>query len=116
MQRQTTAKLLLTAAFVFVLGYFGIDKFTHPLNWIGWIPNWMEGLLSLPKATWLQIVGTFEVLLALLLLMPIRAVRQTGAILIALHIVAILTQVGWNDIAIRDIGLLLSIIALLSLI
>ncbi len=116
MQRQTTAKLLLTAAFVFVLGYFGVDKFAHPLIWIGWIPSWIDGLFTLPRETWLQIIGSFEVLLALLLLMPIRAVRQTGTILIALHFTGILTQVGWNDIAIRDIGLLLADIALLSLI
>lgn len=116
MRRQTTAKLLLTAGLVLVLGFFGIDKFTHPLMWIGWIPSWMDGFLNLPKETWLQIIGSFEVLLALLLLMPIRAVRQTGTILVALHFTGILTQVGRNDISIRDIALLLADIALLSLI
>jgi hypothetical protein len=49
-------------------------------------------------------------------LIPVRLVRQIGAIMIALHLVAILTQVGWNDIAVRDIGLLLSALALLALI
>lgn len=115
MQRQSTAKFLLLAALAFVFGYFGIDKFVSPEIWIGWIPLWMDGLLGMSLDTWLSMIGALEVLFALLLVIPIRLVQRTGAVLIALHLLGILTQVGWNDIAVRDIGLLLADLALLFL-
>ncbi|HVW66820.1 MAG TPA: hypothetical protein VHA78_03755 [Candidatus Peribacteraceae bacterium] len=114
MQRQKVVKWLLIAALVFVFGDFGIDKFAHPDIWIGWIPNWMDGLGGLPKSSWLQLIGALEVLFALMLLIPVRAIQKAGAILIVLHLVGVLTQVGWNDVAVRDIGLMISAIALLA--
>jgi len=114
MQNHKYAHGLLTTAIVLVFLYFGIDKFVHPVLWMGWIPLWMDGLLTIPVDIWLMIIGAFEILLALFLLFPIRKVRQIGCILIALHLVAILTQVGWNDIGVRDTGLLLA--ALLTLV
>lgn len=115
MERSRLARGVLIAALAFVFGTFGVDKFVHPLIWIGWMPLWTDGLLGFSKDVWLQITGAIEVLLAILLLMPIRKMRQTGAILVVLHFVAVLTQTGWNDIAIRDIGLLLSSITLFLL-
>ena len=115
MQRNLIAQFLLTAALVLVFGYFGIDKFVHPELWLGWIPLWMDNVLGLPREMWLKVIGASEAFFALLLLIPLRRVRMTGAILIALHLVAILTQVGWNDIAVRDLGLLLASLSLLFL-
>lgn len=115
MQRKTVAIILLALGLAFVFGAFGIGKFEDPLLWIGWMPAWMDGLLGLPQSTWLRIVGLTEILLALLLLIPVRTVQRVAAILMALHLLGVLTQTGWNDIAIRDIGLLLSSLALLFL-
>ena len=115
MQRKDAAPLLLIAGLAFVFGYFGIDKLVHPEFWLGWIPLWMEGLLGVSRNTWLILIALFEIVLALLLLIPIRTVRKVGALLVALHLVGIMTQVGWNDIAVRDIGLLMSTLALMLL-
>lgn len=112
MQRESYAKWLLIAGLAFVFGYFGIDKFVHPDIWIGWMPTWMDGLLGLNRDVWLNITGAAEVVIAVLLLIPVRVVQRAGAILVALHLIAVLTQVGWNDVGIRDIGLLLSAISL----
>lgn len=114
MQRHSAAKFILIACLVFVFGYFGIDKLIHPDYWIGWIPEWM-GNFGLSRNAWLTVIGLTEALFAILLLIPVRRVQQAGAVLIALHLVAILTQVGWNDVGVRDIGLLLSSLALLFL-
>lgn len=116
MQRKGFANLLLTIGLAFVFGYFGVDKLLHPDNWIGWIPLWMEGMLTFSRYGWLTLIGLSEMLFALLLLIPVRIVRQTGTVLIALHLVAILTQTGWNDVAVRDIGLLFMALGLFSLI
>ena len=112
MQRESYAKWLLIAGLAFVFGYFGIDKFVHPDIWIGWMPMWMEGLMGMTREMWLPIIGASEVMLAVMLIIPVRIIQRIGAILVALHLVAILTQVGWNDIGIREIGLLMSALSL----
>ena len=115
MQRKSVAQILLTVALALVFGFFGIDKFLSPIVWIGWIPQWMEGFLSLHRDAWLRVIGLTELLLALLILIPVQKIRQIGVILICIHLIAILTQTGWNDIGVRDAGLLLSALALLFL-
>lgn len=112
MQRTSITKWLLIAGLAFVFWNFGIDKFIHPEIWIGWMPLWMDGLMGLPRETWLSIVGASETFFAILLLIPVRKVRMAGAILVAVHLAVILTQVGWNDIGVRDIGLMMSALAL----
>ncbi len=107
---------MLIAAFVLVFGCFGIDKFLNPLLWMGFLPVWMNGLLNQPLDVWIKIIGTMEIALAVLLLIPYWRVRQVAGILIALHLVAVLAQVGWNDIGVRDLGLLLASTAMVRLI
>ena len=116
MERRRLAALVLTAGTVLVFGVFGAQKLYAPELWIQWMPSWIDGMMGLTKARWLTVIGISEVLLALLLLFPFRRVRQIGAILVCLHLVGIITQVGWNEIGIRDIGLLAGAIALLMLI
>ena len=115
MQRKYGARLLLTLGLVFVFGYFGIDKLRDPLLWIGWMPLWMEGLLGLTRDTWLTVIGVLEIILAALILIPVQRVRLAGVLLMALHLVGVLTQTGLNEIAVRDVGLLCSALALLAL-
>ncbi len=105
--------LILGLAFVFIV--FGVDKFVRPILWIGWMPAWIDGFLGYSKDIWLKIFGVQEVIFGALLLVPHRRIRQLGSILISPHLVAILTQTGWNDIAVRDIGLLAASISLFFL-
>jgi uncharacterized membrane protein len=116
MQRPSNPDIILTLGLAFVFGTFGIDKFLNPNDWLQWIPMWMEGLLSFPRTTWLSIIGFSEIVMALMILVPIRQIRQIGLVLMALHLLGILTQTGWNDVAVRDIGLLAAVIALLFLV
>ncbi len=79
------------------------------------MPAWLEGFAGLSRETWMQVTAVLEIIFGLLVLVPHRNIRRLGALLMALHLVAVLTQTGWNDIAVRDIGLLASSIALLLL-
>ena len=115
LQRNAVAKAILTFELVLIFGYFGIDKFVHPLNWIGWIPLWMDGLMGMPKQTWLMIIGTQETLSAILILIPMRRVRQFACLFIVAQMAVILTQVGVNEMGARDFGILLSSLALFLL-
>ncbi len=109
------AKYSLVIALAFVFLVFGIGKFTTPLAWIGFLPAWMDGLMGFSKNIWLQIIAVSEIAMAILITIPNHYVRKTGAVLIVLHLLAVLWQVGWNDIAVRDTGLLLSGIGLFFL-
>lgn len=99
------ARLTLAIGLAFVLGYFGIDKFIHPLNWIAWMPNWMDGLAGMSTNTWLSLIGGFETLLALGLYTPWKNIQHWTALIVALHLTSVVLVVGWNDIGIRDAGL-----------
>ncbi len=112
MSSAVTARNVLLCGLAFIFLSFGVDKFVHPLLWIGWIPTWMDGLWGMTSSQWLQIIGASEALIGAALLFPVRLVRQIATIVAALHLVTILTQVGWNDIAVRDIGLLAMTVAL----
>ena len=116
MDRKRLPEFVLVAGLVLVFGWFGIDKFLNPLLWIGFMPSSMDGLFGIPITTWLIIVGIGEIVLAVLVILPNHKVRKVGAALMALHLIAIIFQVGWNDIGVRDIGLLASSVALLLLI
>ena len=115
MERKHFAVWILIAAQVFVFGWFGIDKLRNSLMWIGFLPAWMDGFLQVGSDVWVVGIGFVEIFLAILLLVPIRRVRQIAVTLMALHLLGVLTQVGWNDVGVRDIGLLLSSVALLIL-
>lgn len=106
MSSTQNARLTLALGLAFVLGYFGIDKFLHPLNWILWMPDWMEGLAGISTHAWLLAIGAFEALLALGLCIPWKGIQHWSALLTTLHLTSIvLFAVGWNDIGIRDAGL-----------
>ncbi|MDB4978288.1 MAG: hypothetical protein JWM56_474 [Candidatus Peribacteria bacterium] len=111
-KRARYVRLVLILGIAFVFGYFGIDKFVHPLVWIGWIPVWMNGLGGLSKNIWLQIIGCVEILSAVSLFIPNRKVRLIATTVIIIQLLGILTQTGWNDLAVRDISILLSAITL----
>lgn len=116
MQSISAARFLLICGLAFVFLYFGIDKLVHPVVWIGWMPPWMEGLGGFTSVEWLKAVAVGEIVIGVLMLIPFRALQKVGAFLAALHLIAVLTQTGWNDIAVRDIGLLFMAMSLLLLI
>jgi uncharacterized membrane protein len=107
MSRITTARWTLILGLAFIFLYFGIVKFTEPKAWIGWMPAWIDGLFSIDVNTWLKIIGATEIALGIMILVPVRFVQQLASILMTLHLTGIVWEVGWNDIAVRDIGLLL---------
>ena len=105
MKPTQSARLTLTIGLVVVLGWFGIDKFIHPDNWIAWIPEWTENLLGIAQTTWLLMIGAFEALLALGLCIPWKGIQHWISLLATIHLTAIVFAIGWDDIGIRDAGL-----------
>ncbi len=112
MQRSALSAWLLSVGLATVFGYFGFDKFTEPLLWIGWMPPFMDGLFGMSLDLWLNVVGVFEVVAAVLVLIPVGNVRRVGATLMAVQLLAILPIAGLNDVGLRDFGLMMSALAL----
>ncbi len=108
----TTARWTLICGVAFVFLYFGIDKFVHPALWVDWMPLWMDGLFGMSVDTWLAVTGVAEIVIAVMVLVPKRILQKIGALLATVHLIAILTQIGWNEIAVRDTGLVCMTIAL----
>lgn len=112
MERTKAARGTLLIAFVGLFGIFGIDKFLRPDLWLGWIAAWTENMSGVSSQVLLRIAGGIELLLATALLFPHRLVRRIAAWGMAVHLLFVLTQTGFNDIFVRDAALLLSAIAL----
>jgi uncharacterized membrane protein len=114
MDRSSYPRIFLILGLAYVFAFFGIGKLVHPLLWIQWIPPFAEGLFGLTREVWLTIAGVMEILLAIGLLMPVRKVQKIVAVLLALHLVMVLSQTGlWHDIGVRDMGLLFMALALM---
>lgn len=108
----TLPRWLLIFGLAFVFGYFGIDKLIHPELWTQWMPVWMDGLMGFSTEGWVKVIGIVEIILAAGLVIPWPGTQRIAAGLSVFHLAAILTQTGWNDIAVRDIGLLAMALAL----
>jgi hypothetical protein len=104
---------LLTLGLAFVFGWFGVDKLLDPLNWIGWIPSWMDGFLGMEKLMWTKLIGGAEMTLAIGLFIP--KIKHTASLLIVLNLIAIVGVTRFSEIGVRDVGLLFMALALLSL-
>lgn len=116
MSSVTAARWTLIAGVAFVFLYFGIDKFVHPTLWIGWMPDWIDGLAGQTDDAWMQFIGVSEIVIGVAVLIPVRIIQKAGALFATIHLAGILTQVGWNDVAVRDAGLISMTMALWYLI
>lgn len=97
--------------------YSGYDLIAHPLNWIGYMPDWFGGMVSaiMPLDQYLKIQGAGEIVLALVFLawfLP-RWIVCIAAAAAAAEMAGILLFVGIDPVTFRDIGLLGAAVALM---
>ena len=91
---------------------FGIDQLVRPGTWIAWVPNSIINFATNFGASDIHFIyfnGLFDLIVGFLLLagLFVRAVALIGA----LHIAGIIFSLGYNDISVRDFGLLLVLIS-----
>lgn len=88
--------------------WFGISQlFMNPNYFLSFLPSWTMQL-PLEQLTLITLNGVFDTVIGLLLLIGYKT-RITAAVL-TLHLWGIAASVGYNDVAIRDLGL--SIVAI----
>lgn len=92
--------LRLGLAFLFL--WFGISQMTNPTEWLSWLPAWTSAL-SIAPTTIVFLNGGFETVLGALL--AIGFLTRWVAALLAVHLLVIAYEIGYNDIGIRDFSL-----------
>ncbi len=107
----------ISIALVFL--WFGINQLLVPKDFMGYLPSWVIQdaagfghyfhsiimLLHLTPAMIIFFNGLLETVLGLLLLVGLFT--RVSALLLGLHLLSIAFSLGYNDVAIRDLGLFL---------
>ena len=103
-----TSHLILRISFALVFLWFGIDKFIHPDYWINaWVPLWFLAILdrvNLEAVKFIYLNGIFEVVVGLGLVFNIFV--KGFAFLAVLFLLAVMLSVGFNEVIVRDVGLI----------
>ena len=119
-EAQKYSPLVLRWGLSFVFVWFGLNQIFSPAAFMGYLPTWavqdqagMEHMLySMASAVpggargILLINGIVELILGTLLAMGLCT--RVAALLLSLHLLGIVLSLGYNDIAIRDVGLVLA--------
>lgn len=88
--------------------WFGINQLLFPDNFMGYLP---EFLLNSDYAPYVPLInGLFEVIHGSLLLVGLFI--RPVAFLLGLHLLVITSVLGYNDIAVRDFGLMITTFAI----
>ena len=88
---------------------FGVMQWLDPASWFGYLP--VHGIFGLSDTALVFMNGTFDLLLGALLLAGLFT--RVAAGLAALHLAAVIAFWGFNDVAVRDFGLLVVAVAVL---
>lgn len=102
--------LLLRLGFTAVFAWFAGSQIANPTMWADLIPSWLTHLTGISATAIVLTNATAEFVLALLLALNIFVPIVAG--LLALHLATIVIDLGLNSIGIRDMGLMISLVAL----
>lgn len=111
------SNLILKIGLATVFLWFGIHKFIDPGYWVNaWIPSWFPGVLSVLSLTttnFIYILGIFEILVGLSFVtgVGVRLFAFLGSLFLLITLFTFGLG-GFNEIVVRDIGLLAGLLAL----
>ncbi len=93
--------------------WFGFAQIFDGASWVYLVPDWAVSLLHIPPAMIVLGNGIFEIVFGGLLALNIQT--RISALLLALHLVPIASQLGLTETGIRDFGLIMATFALATL-
>ena len=115
------AAIVLRIGMSLVFLWFGLNQLINPESFLGYIPQWIiphsayiihehaiQILHELPPITHIMIMGNgiFETIFGLLLILGIYV--RMSALLLSVHMLFIMIMLGYNDVAVRDFGILVA--------
>jgi len=104
----SVAAIRIGLALVFL--WFGIDEVFNPENWFGYVPQWISSILPLSLKAFIILNGIFEIIIGIFLL--IGFYTRFFALITSIHLLLIIMAVGYNEIGVRDFGLVAMAISL----
>jgi|SRR3989344_387551 len=98
------APMLVRYATGLVFLLIGLDQLTKPDLWASYFPTSLPFGMSVANAVFYN--GIFDTLIGILLIVGL--LTRLFAAIAALHLIGVIYTLGYNDIAIRDIGIFLA--------
>ena len=102
------APIVVRGGIALVFLWMGIDIWVHTDYWVTLLPGYVSQFIE-PQIMMLM-TGVFDFVFGLLLLLGLFT--RISALLMALHLIGVINTLGYNDIAVRDFGLLLATIGI----
>ena len=93
-----------------VLLWFGSHEVFDPASWMGYAPDWATHLGFISVQNLIIFNGIIELILGLCILFGFFT--RVAAALMIVHFIPIIASLGYNEIAVRDVGLWFSALAL----
>jgi uncharacterized membrane protein YphA (DoxX/SURF4 family) len=107
---------LLRIGFTVAPILFGADKFANLLvNWEKYLAPWIRGLSPLSATHTMYVVGVIEIIAGVAVALKPRYAAYIVAAWLGGIIINLLTYSGYDDVALRDFGLLLGALTLARL-
>ena len=97
------SQVLIRISMSLVFLWFGINQLINSEDFLGYLPDFL--LVSTFSENFIIFNGIFELILSILLL--IGLFTRFASFFLAIHLLGIIISLGYNDIAIRDLGLML---------
>jgi len=88
---------------------FGILQLINPQSWVSWLPEFIVN--NFDPVTFIYVNGIFDLVIGAFLL--VGFLTRIVALLGILHLLGVIFSLGFNDISIRDFGLLLVLVSVL---
>ena len=87
---------------------FGISQLLNPQSWMAYLPSFALNI-GINATTLIYMNGVFDLAIGILLLLGVftRIVSLIGI----LHIIGIIISLGYNDVSVRDFGLLIVLVS-----
>jgi uncharacterized membrane protein YphA (DoxX/SURF4 family) len=91
--------------------WIGVLIFKNPEAWSGYLQPWAAGLVPIPLEQAMIGTAILDILIGFFLLIDV--LTWLAALVGAIHLMIVLTVSGITDITVRDIGLLVAVLALM---
>ena len=97
-------QLILRIGLGVVFFWFGVDKFLNPVFWASFVPQYINSILPISMNLFIYLQGIIEAIIGLFII--IGLFTRISSFLAAIILVVIIISLGFNDVTVRDFGLL----------
>jgi uncharacterized membrane protein YphA (DoxX/SURF4 family) len=90
--------------------WFGFSQFLDQSTWVSWVPEWAMQLTGLEAEMIVLLNGGFEIAMGVLLALGLYI--RPAAMLLGLHLIVLVIEIGLSPVGLRDFAILMATFAL----